>query len=372
MRITEVRAVVCDVPLSRPIILGEIRYDSRDYLLVELRTDTGLRGIGYGLARYAPLVPLVERNIAPLILGEDPVMSALLWDRMYYRNLIIGQRGLFMRALSAVDIALWDLRGKAAGVPVWKLLGGARREMPALVAGGYVAKDKSLRDLAAELEGYRRSGYRHVKIAAGDLREDTARLEAARAALGEDIGLSYDVHAAWRSMVDVVPTLRGWERFRLEWIEDPFPSEEYELNAALRAATGFPLAIGEDYVGRWQFRDLLRRGDADYLRVDATVAGGLTETIRICGLASATAVPISPHLFPDVHVHLAAAVDQVVAVEVTEPAQEIDVLDRLLVGSLRPRDGMITAPDEPGLAVTIDWDAVERFGRADARAIVRA
>src|SRR5579885_3488180 len=128
MKITEVRAITCDIPLSRPIVMGELRYDSRDYILVEVRTDAGISGVGFGMGRYAPVARIVARNLTPLLLGEDPLLTEQLWDRLYYRNLVIGQQGIFMRALSAVDIALWDIKGKVANLPVWQLLGGARRE----------------------------------------------------------------------------------------------------------------------------------------------------------------------------------------------------------------------------------------------------
>src|SRR6478672_10566988 len=126
VKITEVRATTCDVPLPRPIIMGDIRYDSREYVVVEILSDSGATGIGFGMTRGSPVASIVNRSLAPLLVGQDPLLSEALWDRLYYRNLPIGQRGIFMRALSAVDIAIWDLKGQQAGLPVWQLLGGAR------------------------------------------------------------------------------------------------------------------------------------------------------------------------------------------------------------------------------------------------------
>jgi D-arabinonate dehydratase len=361
MKITEVRAITCDVPLSRPIILGEIRYDARDYLMVEVRTDEGLSGIGFGNARRAPLAEIVVNNLAPLLLGHDPALIERLWDRMYYSNLLIGQRGLFMRALSAVDIALWDLKGKVAGMPVWQLLGGFRDRVPALMAGGYPAAGKDADDLQREVADYIARGFRKVKIAAEDLAADTSRLEAARAS-SPDFQLMYDAHWSWRDIAKLLPVVRRWEALELDWIEDPFPSELTGLTARLHDQIHIPLALGEDLAGRWAFRDLLHQGTADVIRVDATSAGGLSEAVRICALAGVEGLPVSPHSFPEVHVHLGAGLSQVNVVEVTDPPQEINLLHRLLLSRLDIQNGEVLAPSSPGLGVEVNWTAVAQYG----------
>ena len=369
MKITEIRAWTLEVPLRRPLVMGSLRYDSRDYVLVQVTTDDGLAGVGYGMARNAPVAEVVRRNIAPLLVAEDPLLNEDLWARMYYVNLPISQRGIYMRALSAVDVALWDLKGKMAGLPIWQLLGGARTRIPLLVAGGYPMPDRSLADLRTELVGYAERGFRMVKIAAGALEDDTERLRTAREALGSSVGLSYDAHWAWREVFRVLPTVKRWTDMELHWIEDPFPSETPHLADELRRATDIPLAIGEDLVGRWAYRDLFRQHAVDVVRVDATVTGGFTEAARICALAAAEGRPVSPHVFPDVHVHLGAAYPSVLAVELTDPAQEIEMVHRFVNGDSRIVGGEIVAPETPGLGVEIDWDAVKRFQPARERAL---
>ena len=360
MRIQQVRAFTCDIPLSTPIVMGDLRYDSRDYIVVEVRTDDGLCGIGFGMARYAPVAAIVERNLAPLLIGRDPMLNEQLWEAMYFRNLPIA-RGMFMRALSAVDIALWDLKGKVAGMPVWRLLGGARTVIPALIAGGYAAAGKTTSDLAEEVAGYAAQGFRMIKIAAASLSEDTARLEASREAAGAETALMYDAHWAWRDVDSVARVVRGWERFDLDWIEDPYPTELNGLIDGLRARTRIRLAVGEDLFGRSEFEDLMARGRADVIRVDVTTAGGFTEVAKICALAATRGVPVSPHIFPELHVHVAAAYSGVLALEVTDPAREIDVAFKLLERPLEARNGEISAPSAPGLGIAMDWAAVEAF-----------
>ncbi|MFO1539238.1 MAG: mandelate racemase/muconate lactonizing enzyme family protein [Chloroflexota bacterium] len=361
MRITAVTATTCVVPLPRPIVMGEIRFDAREYIVVQVSADTGHTGIGFGMTRNSPVAAVVERSLAPYLVGRDPLLTEGHWDALYYRNLPQGQRGIFMRALSAVDIALWDLKGQIAGLPVWKLLGGARDRVPVSVAGGYPASDRTLADFEAEMADYAEKGYRTIKIAAGELADDTIRLRAARRVLGPDIALANDVHWAFRDLLSVVPTVRTWEELGLAFLEDPFPSELVELSVQLREQTGQRLALGEDTVGRWAFRDLLDRHRPDLLRVDATVAGGLSEAARICALAGAAGVPVFPHVFPEVHVHLGAAFPGIAMVEMTDPAYQTETLYQLFRAWVRYEDGVLIAPDRPGLGVELDPDAIERF-----------
>ncbi len=362
MKIVDVRATTCDVPVPRPIVMGELRYDTRDYVVVEIVTDEGLSGFGWGMARYAPVAQVIERNMRPLLIGEDPLMSERLWDRLYYVNLLIAQRGIYMRALSVVDIALWDLKGKAAGLPVWKLLGGHRDRVSVLMAGGYVAPDRDLGSLREEVAGYVARGFRLIKIAAGDLASDTERLRVARAAAG-DAKLMYDAHWAWRDPQDALRVVRDWADLDLAWIEDPFPSEHLAPLARFRERTVIPLAIGEDFTGRWAFQRLLDERLADVLRVDATSCGGFTEAVKICALAATEGVPVSPHVYPEIHVHLAAALAIVAHVEMTDPPQGIEALHLLLADTLPVRDGIAVAPERPGLGFEPDRDALDRYRR---------
>ena len=360
MRITEVRATTVRIPLSSPIVMGELRFDGREYLVLELVTDEGLTGIGYGMTRDAPLGAIVERTVAPRLLGADPLASEAIWQRLYDANLTIGQRGLFMRALSAADIAVWDLKAQAAGLPLWQLLGGARERIPASVAGGYPRPGRTLDSLGEEVAGYAAAGYPWIKIAAGPLADDTERLRVAASAVG-DRALAYDAHWAWRTLPEVVPTVRTWDEFDLAFIEDPFPSDSPALASRLREWTGIPLALGEDVVGRYAYRDLIAAAMPDVLRLDATTAGGISEAVKVCALAAAESIPVLPHIFPELHVHLAAALPIVMAVEVTDPAQEIDLFWQVLEEPLRPVDGHVTAPTGPGVGLRLDRAALARF-----------
>ncbi|HVA86221.1 MAG TPA: mandelate racemase/muconate lactonizing enzyme family protein [Candidatus Saccharimonadales bacterium] len=361
MRITGVRTVTCDIPLPRPIVMGQLRFDSREYVLVIVETDAGIRGIGFGMTRDAPVATIVERNLAPLLIGRDPAMVEQLWHLQYDRNLTIGGQGIFMRALSAVDIALWDIKGQVAGQPVWTLLGGARERVPVSVAGGYPRAGAAEADLAREVDDYATRGFGSIKISAGDLASDTARLRAASEAAAGRATLSYDAHWAWRDLLDVLPTVRAWADLDLAFIEDPFAPELWPLAAELRRRVPIPLALGEDAVGRWAFERLFSNFLPDLVRVDATTVGGLSEAVKVCAMASARGRSVLPHVFPEVHIHLAAALPAVRAVEVTLPEYEIEALHLLFRDWLTFERGEAVAPSLPGLGFLLDERAVTRY-----------
>ncbi len=266
LKISSVRATTCEIPLTRPIVMGDLRFDSREYVLVEVETDEGVRGLGYGMTRNAPVAAIVERNLGPLLVGQDPLMTEAIWDRLYYRNLTIAGRGIFMRALSAVDIALWDIKAQVAGQPIWRLLGGARDRAPLTVAGGYVGEGVTLDALSAEVDDYAKRGFSIIKIAAGDLATDTDRIRAAAAAINGRAELAYDAHWAWRDLYTTVPTVARWRDLGLAFIEDPFAPELIGLAPSLRQETGIRLALGEDAVGRWAFQELFESFVPDVVR----------------------------------------------------------------------------------------------------------
>ena len=298
MKISSVRAITCEIPLARPIVMGDLRFDSREYILVIIETDDGVRGLGYGMTRSAPVAAIVERNLGPLLVGQDPLLTEAIWERLYYRNLTIAGRGIFMRALSAVDIALWDVKAQVAGQPIWRLLGGARDRAPLTVAGGYAGEGVTLDALGQEIDDYASRGFSIIKIAAGDLATDTDRIRTAASAIDGRAELAYDAHWAWRDLYTTVPVVRRWQDLGLAFIEDPFAPELVGLAAQFRQDTGMRLALGEDAVGRWAFQELFRSIIPDVVRIDATTMGGISEAVKVCALASVHARPVIPHIFP--------------------------------------------------------------------------
>ena len=341
--------------------MGELKFDAREYLVLEVVTDEGVTGLGFGMTRDAPLGPIVIRNVAPRLIGADPLATEATWERLYNGNLTIGQRGLFMRCLSAADIALWDIKAQVAGLPLWQLLGGFRERIGASMAGGYPRPGpdarlarrggRRLRGAGLPVDQDRgrpaRGRHRAAPRVRRRRRRQPARLRralgVAHAARGRADGPDAGPSSTSRSSrIRSRPSRRGWP-------------------PALREQTGIPLALGEDVTGRHAYRDLIAQAPPDILRLDATTTGGISEAIKICAMAAADSIPVLPHIFPELHVHLAAALPIVMAVEVTDPAQEIDLLWNILADPLRPVDGHVTAPTGPGIGAELDRAALARY-----------
>lgn len=361
MAIERIEAWTVRFPLRNPVVFGALSFIDRDYAIVRVTDDSGAQGIGYCLARNAPVTAAVGA-IAPLVIGGDPGYPEQLWQTLYASTITHGQRGITLRALSLIDIAVWDVRARLVGWPLHKLLGGLRDEVDVGVGGGYYRERREAADIAEELRGYADRGFRLVKIPAGGLSplEEERWVAAAREALGADVDLALDAHWTWRSVEDAVRVLQRLESFDLRWVEDPLWPEAVAAHAELRRRVRTPIAIGDEQSGRWAFQNLLLSDAADIWRVDVTCVGGFTELRKIGALAATWGIAISPHVYPELHVHAAATEDAILAIEYTDPAADIDLSYRFVTPCLEPHEGRARVPAGPGLGIDLDWEQIER------------
>lgn len=334
---------------------------SREVTFAVVETDAGLRGVGYTFSRAGDVAGAIERNLKGLLLNEDALLTEKLWEKMYYGTSFLGRKGLLMRAISAVDIALWDLKAQVAELPLYRLLGGYQDAVPAMMAGGFYVEGKNLGELAAEVEGYVKEGFRAIKIVfgAGRFRDDLERLRTVREAVGPEIKLAVDLHWSWASAKQALKPARQMEVYDLDFIEDPFRPDNLAALSEFAAGLSTPVAVGEMESGRWTFLELLTRKAADILRCDATVVGGVSEWLKIAALASAYGVPVLPHYFPEIHVHLAAGTANSLAVEFIAP--ESVNFHAILHEPLQVRNGWVRAPEVPGLGIQWNWQAIDRL-----------
>lgn len=369
-KIASVQARTVRVPLAQATAFARRQVTGRDYTLVRVRTDDGVEGIGHCYAGHSggALAALAVRElIAPLLIGRDPHSTEKIWADLYQELLLHGRAGSVMRALSIVDIALWDRNAQAAGLPLYKYLGAAHEgTVPAYGSGGYYLDGKTPEMLGEEMAHYVSLGLNAVKmkVGRGDLVSEEARIAAARAAIGPEVLLMLDANNAWS---DVPTALRYMERFEPYdpyWIEEPFSPDQIDNHAKLAAAIATPVATGEIEVGRWRFKELLDKNAAAILQTDAAVCGGITEFRRIAALADCHGVTMCPHWFHDLHVHLVAASPNGQFVEFFPDAKVFNfrsIIDR----QLELRDGGLVLPTEPGLGYRFDEAAIARF-EADA------
>jgi L-alanine-DL-glutamate epimerase-like enolase superfamily enzyme len=374
MKIDSVTARAVAVPVERPTRIATRQLGERHYVLVEVATADGV-GIGYAYAGNGGgrlLAQAVDELLAPVLVGEASEDIVGLWDRMYQETLLAGRRGVLLRAISAVDVALWDLTGKVAGAPLGTLLGGdVTRPLPAYASGGYYRPDDGPYDkaVAAEIEGNRRSGFTDHKIKVGGLsvQEDARRVAAAVAAMGEGDRLALDANNAYRSVPDALRAARAFERAAgdhgLWWFEEPLSPDDIAGHAELARTLETPVATGEIHQTRWEFAQLIDRRAADVLQPDVGVLGGVTEYLRVAHAADAFGVQVAPHWHANVHAHLAAALRNTLTVEHFDLDKDIYNFERLLTEESRLRfaDGAVHLSDRPGIGIELDEAVVDGF-----------
>ncbi|MSQ95789.1 MAG: mandelate racemase/muconate lactonizing enzyme family protein [Gemmataceae bacterium] len=338
--------------------------------LILVHTDTGAVGIGSAYSHPGLVALIVKQQLEPLLRGRDPREVEFLWDRMYAVTRWYGRKGAAMSAIGGLDVAFWDLRGKALGKPVWSLLGGTRRNCPAYASALLWKPDVKL--LAEEAAGYLAKGFRRMKMRLGRSEEyDTEAVRAVRRAIGNDNDLMADA-----SMKYHVTLARRVGKFLAEqrafWFEEPFQPEDIDSYAALRGTVGVRLAAGENEFGVQGFRELIRAKAVDIVQPDASRCGGISEVWKTAKLAADAGLSFAPHTWSDAvaviaNAHIVAAMPNGLTVEMDQTGNPM--IDDLLVEPLRVKDGMLHLNERPGLGIELNDTVVKRLRTADPLAI---
>jgi L-alanine-DL-glutamate epimerase-like enolase superfamily enzyme len=365
-KIESVASCAVRVPLAKVTSFATRTVAERHYLLVKVRTDDGIEGIGFcyvGHKAGALGTVAVRELLAPCLVGQDPYRVEGLWQDMYLEAILQGRAGTVMRAISALDIAIWDRNARASDLPLARDLGGSAREsVPAYASGGYYLEGKSPELLGEELAGYAAQGFKAVKMKVGRLspKEEEARIAAARKAIDPDVLLMLDANNAWSNLPTAQRYMERYEPYDPYWIEEPFGVDDIDNHARLAEVTPVTVATGEIEAGRWRFLEILQKNAAAILQTDAAVCGGITEFRRIAQTASSFGVPLCPHWFHDLHVHLVAAIPNGQFVELF-PDDQVLNFRLLLDRQLEVRDGELVVPTDPGLGFKFDAEAVKKF-----------
>lgn len=364
MKIASVEAISLRIPFtvggkSAAGAWGKGGLQAADSLLVKVTTDAGLVGWGesFGFTAIPAVKAALDTMIAPACIGMEAGHIEAIAEDLQRRFHIFGRSGAVMFGLSALDIALWDIAGKAAGVPVHAMLGGARRKR--LPAYASLIRYADAEAIAANVRRALGEGYRSLKLHEVDL----AVIAAAREAAGPDIEITLDVNCPWslREAIDMAGEL---EPMRLRWLEEPvWPPENFEGLAALRAMTAIPLAAGENASSLIEFQHMLACGAVDFVQPSPAKMGGITALRKVMALADAHNVAVMVHTFYDgpgllASLQATAALgDEGAMVEWRYFDMEADLYD----GALRPRDGHIDLPLGPGLGLEPDPDVIARY-----------
>jgi len=365
-KITAIRARSIRVPLDNPTAMSSRLVYHRDYCIVEIDADDGHKGIGfcYVGSGGGSLVALAVRELlAPVLHGEDPFRVEGLWAQMYQEALLQGRAGSVMRAISICDIALWDRNARAAGLPLYKMLGASDEgSVAAYASGGYYRDGKTPEMLGQEVADYVALGFDAVKIKVGraDMADEEARIAAAREAIGPNVHLMLDANNAWRDLPTCLRYMAIYEKYDPYWIEEPFSPDDIDNHARLARRTPVPVATGEIEAGRWRFKELLDKEAAMILQTDACVCGGVTEFRRIAATAASYGVEVCPHWFHDLHIHLVASTPNAPYVEFFSDDKVLN-FRKIIDTQLSFQGGKLQLPDAPGLGFGFLDDKIEEY-----------
>lgn len=362
MRIARVDARTVVVPLGRPTRISRRALPSRHYTLTRVHAEDGTYGIAWCLGG-ATATTAVRALLAPRYTGQSVHENERLWDETYYDVVLQGRRGAVIRALSTVDIALWDLKAKLVGLPLARLLGVYQDPVPAYASGGYYYDDRAPElEVEEEAAGWAEAGYTAMKLKVGGapLEVDVQRLAAFRRTVGDTPRLMLDANNAWRDWRTALEAIRRFEEFRIEWIEEPLSPDDVDGHRRLGEKVDTRIATGEIEATRWGFAQLLRERAVDVIQADAAVVGGITEWRKIADTAASFDVPVAPHWFADLHVHCVAAAPNGSWIEVFPDPRILNVME-LFERALEAPGGFAAVPQEPGLGIELRESAVEQF-----------
>ena len=359
MRIEQVDTALYRIPRSPGLSNSSAQIEATSLLLGRIITDDGLEGIGWTYSHGDSgrgMKAAIDSLLGPRLLGENPADIERLWDKLW-RSVFpnITMAGLTAVTLAPLDIALWDLAGKAAGQPLFRLLGGYRERIPAYGSGIDLAY--STEELVDTVQNFVSQDYWGVKIKVGRERpaEDLERLRAVRQAIGPHTPLMVDANQRW-SVGEAITRARAMAEFNLFWLEEPILSEDHAGYQRLSRTVNVALAGGE---GEWQveqFLDLFQREAVQFVQADVCRVGGITPWMRIARLADAYHLPMAPHLVEELSVHLCCGAANGFLVEHL-PALNLNN-SGFVVNPLLPEKGFYTPRETPGHGVDFDWSAL--------------
>lgn len=325
---------------------------TQETVLVTLRCSDGSAGTGYTYTigtGGSSIVALLRDHLAPRLMGRDPQQFEAIWRDLFFHTHATAVGAITSLALAAIDTALWDRNARAAGLPLWRLAGGAQPRVPVYTTeGGWLHLEPAQlveQTLAAQAEGFLGA---KIKVGKPHVSQDIARLSAVREAVGPGFELMVDANQSF-TVAEAIRRARQYAALDIAWFEEPMPAEHVRAHAQLLASTSVPVAVGESMYHLSQFGEYIQQGACSIVQADVARVGGITPWLKIAHLAEAHNIAMCPHFLMELHVSLCAAVPNARWVEY------IPQLDDLTTSRLKVEDGHAFAPETPGLG--IEWDA---------------
>ena len=366
MKITDVKTIRlrAQIPPDGQVFSRSGVRNSRSATLVQVDTDEGIFGLGSCSGNGELIEVIVAKVLKPLLIGMDPTDIDAIWDKAYIRggHKEFGTRGIGVVALSGVDVALWDILGKARGVPLYQLLGGKCRDKVPVYATALYPEEPA--NVAKRARAFAEQGFHGVKIKVGfDLDHDIRIVRAVREELGKDFIVMTDANQGYS--VDVA--LKASEAFADSgafWLEEPLFVEDIEGHALLREKGKTPIAVGENLQMSYAFENFIARGAVDFIQPDVARAGGISEIRKITAMAAKHKVPVSFHTWGDgvalaASIHLSAALKDCIVMELDYTYNPLR--EELLGDPFKVQNGYLIPPEKPGLGIELNQTALERF-----------
>jgi L-alanine-DL-glutamate epimerase-like enolase superfamily enzyme len=356
MKITAIDTCLLSVPTPKPMAL---QYPEHKLVIADIATDEGLRGLGYSLVFNGggaeAVLTYLDTRLKPALIGEDPLFVERLWEKMFRVDMGIRKQGVAAYALSALDIGLWDIAGKAAKQPLYKLWGAVSDRIGAYGSGGWAKY--GVDELVAEAEKYAGLGckYYKMKIHHPDPAVNASRVAAVKKALGSGMRMMVDVNQG-RDLIGNQRQARLLEEFDLLWYEEPVLADDYDGYAEVARSIRIPIAGGENHYTRWEFKQLFDRKCVQYAMPDVCRANGFSETLRIGKLAAAHGIALTPHLIHEIAIHVVGALANGFLVEFMDWAPP-----DLFIELPGCKDGVIRIPDRPGHGMALAPTAIEKY-----------
>jgi len=388
LKITDVRVLILSYKYDNAIADALNYFSKRNAVIVILDTDAGLQGIGESACFGGPpqsTKNIIEGELKRYVIGKDPTNIERIWQQMWYGSRQHGRRGLIQSAISGIDIALWDLIGKQAKIPLYRLWGGYTDKLKPYASAGFYQEGKGIEELSNEVEQYIEEGFQYVKIKIGrtpetmlcptenmpdgdkctvSLEEDLARVESCTKVLQNRGKLIVDVNNTWTPSI-AIQMGRKFEKMGIYWIEEPVATDDILGSAAVAKELDIPIAGYESESGLFGFRELIENRSVDIVQPDVCWTGGFSECRRIAAFASAHNLPVIPHVFSSAislvaNMHFIASINNGHLLEFDRNIYPLR--DELIVEKINmDRDGYVKIPEKPGLGVSLNKEIVEKY-----------
>jgi L-alanine-DL-glutamate epimerase-like enolase superfamily enzyme len=361
-KISKIDVHLVSAPIKSGFADATRKVETVGYTIVRVTTDQGLEGFGvtYHEVGGEATRCLIQKNMAPKLIGRSPLETEAIWQEFFHYLRGVGRKGLMFCALSAIDIALWDLKGKIFDVPLYRLLGGNKTKIPVYCSGGWTSYSDE--ELVQEMKSMVNQGYRMIKFKVGveggaSPRRDVERVRKVREAVGPDIDLLLDANNCWDAATGVqfANNVRGYDILLLE---EPVFADDIPGLARFKQGTDIPLATGEHEYTKFGVRDLVLNQAADIVQTDGGRAGGYTELLKIAAITQAWNLKFAPHALENIHIHLVSAIPNALFLERLLLFEGITA--QVYSNAPLPKNGFMEIPDLPGLGLELNMDFIEQ------------